>query len=938
MRLTAKERILLHLFDHARYADAYEAPVDVTQEGIAKAVGIRGPHFQQYVKPLISEGLVEERTSHVTRQARRRKVYFLTSKGRQHVATLRTSLLKEEVALKRSTGELTHVPLAKVYHEERRGSTLLELVQEASSTGRVAQVLEVEVAPFADFTQEAPKTDQFYGRKHDLEAVLQAVEEKPIVVVTGFAGIGKTTLGAKVCDELRGRRALLWRRVRPWDTATDLASRVASFLKAQGKMALHSLVSLSEVRELSRMEEPLATDLQGIHAFFVFDDVHYASEDAQAFLSLLTQVLRVQKGVAVLFLSRETPGFYSQREVVVEGSVIELTLGGLDKKSSAALLSDAGVPKLMIRPLVEASGGSPLFLELFAKAPPEEAVERGWNTVATYIAEQIEPSLDDAERDCLEAASFYDIAVPAQGLLLGGRVRTSTLVRLRRNGLLGQAGTGHYVLHDTLKDYFQQSLAADRRNSLSAKIVAWLLEQGEEATRRGEPQEAVGYLKNAAKLEQNRPRWGSVMERLGEMHLLLSQNASAERAFRTALQEATEPRVQARLHRRIGQALEYESWFDEADREIDAGLALLPDERSPEAFALVTRRADIAVYQREFDRGEEALQRAAVIADQLSDDEMRAEVAMRRADLRVWDAKRFDFAAVETDCRISVGFFEKTRNSWFLSISLYHLHEALRRVARIEEAFAVLDRMAPHVRESGWITNRLVERRCRAFNLMNYRGAFGEAAACLEERMKLAKQAGLLLPFLETYWDLANLQRLQGRYEEARESLEYYLEMTSEGELYRLTMTWWYGGRLTDLTLMVRLCARCGDMDSGERYQRQALELAGGRPHQMSAFDLAWADASLQAAKGNQDEADAGYRRALDQPTPLILDRMGHEDEPRAECMLEYGRFLASRGETVRAKPMLEAALAIFAGRSMKPLEQETLLALRSLGSQTQGR
>jgi len=280
-RLTVKERVLLHLFDYSRFAEAYDVPVEATQEGIAEAAAIRVGHVVQYVRPLQSEGLVEQRMSHIVRQARRRKVYFLTPKGRQQVAGLRASLLKEEVPFKKSTGETTPMPLAKVYHEERRGSSLLQLLEEANSMGAVAQSVEVEATPLADFTQEAPKVSRFHGRGAELEAVLRGVDEKPIVVVLGFAGIGKTTLGAKVCEMLRGSRPLFWRQVRPWDTATDLATRVATFLKAIGRMGLHNLFSLSEARELSRIEELLAEDLSGLRAVLIFDDVHCASEDAK---------------------------------------------------------------------------------------------------------------------------------------------------------------------------------------------------------------------------------------------------------------------------------------------------------------------------------------------------------------------------------------------------------------------------------------------------------------------------------------------------------------------------------------------------------------------------------------------------------------------------------------------------------------------------------
>jgi DNA-binding MarR family transcriptional regulator len=547
-RPTVKERILLHLFEYTRYADAYEVPIEITQEGLATAAGIQVSHISQYVRPLRGEGVVEERTSHIVRRSRRRKVYFLTPEGRKRVSALRASLLGEDVPFRRSTGETAPVPLMKVYLDERRGAPLLQLVDEALSGGGIAQAVEVEVTPLADFTQEAPRVDRFYGRTKELEAVLRAVDEKPMVVVSGFAGIGKTTLGAKVCETLRGSRPVFWRQIRPWDTGTDLATRLATFLKALGRTGLHSLLSLSDARELSRVEELLATDLADLRPVLFFDDFHHASEDAEAFLSVLARVLRTRRGTAAVFLSRTTPRFYGRREVRLEGSVMELALEGLDRKSSAALLLDAGVPAASLKELTQASGGNPLFLQLFGSRGAQEAVARGWDTVATYIADEIEPTLEESERGCLLAASFYDIPVPASGLLLRGAADTRPLVRLQRKGLLGQVASGRYILHDTLKEYFHQGLAPEPMKALRAEVVAWLLEQAEQAARRGDPDEGLAYLGNAAKLEADRIRWASIMERIGDLRLLANHVAEAERSFHPALGEAAGPQARARLH------------------------------------------------------------------------------------------------------------------------------------------------------------------------------------------------------------------------------------------------------------------------------------------------------------------------------------------------------------------------------------------------------
>jgi predicted transcriptional regulator len=123
--LTVRERILLHLFDFNRFSDQYEAPLEVTQEGIARTTGIRVHHVSQYIRPLISDAMVDERTSHIRRKARKRKVYFLTAKGRFQAASLRSSLLEEDVPLRSVGEEIQELPLSEVYQEHRRGTTLL---------------------------------------------------------------------------------------------------------------------------------------------------------------------------------------------------------------------------------------------------------------------------------------------------------------------------------------------------------------------------------------------------------------------------------------------------------------------------------------------------------------------------------------------------------------------------------------------------------------------------------------------------------------------------------------------------------------------------------------------------------------------------------------------------------------------------------------------
>src|SRR6266571_174955 len=81
--LTVRDRILLHLATFELYETDHWSPTQVSQKGIAKAVGILQRHVPQYVRPMITVGLVEEHSSYIQGGKQHQKVYFLTSKGRE---------------------------------------------------------------------------------------------------------------------------------------------------------------------------------------------------------------------------------------------------------------------------------------------------------------------------------------------------------------------------------------------------------------------------------------------------------------------------------------------------------------------------------------------------------------------------------------------------------------------------------------------------------------------------------------------------------------------------------------------------------------------------------------------------------------------------------------------------------------------------------------
>lgn len=87
--LTVGERIILHLAQYSKYIDSYDAPLDVSQDGIASALRISRAHAAIELKKLKDSNEVTEKLVHIKRGKTKRKVYFLTPPGEERAKLIR---------------------------------------------------------------------------------------------------------------------------------------------------------------------------------------------------------------------------------------------------------------------------------------------------------------------------------------------------------------------------------------------------------------------------------------------------------------------------------------------------------------------------------------------------------------------------------------------------------------------------------------------------------------------------------------------------------------------------------------------------------------------------------------------------------------------------------------------------------------------------------
>ncbi len=95
--LTVGERIILHLARYSKYQEDYDVPLDVSQDGIASALRISRAHAAIELKKLKETNDVSERLAHIRKGKNRRKVYFLTMRGKEKAEQIQEYAEKEGI-------------------------------------------------------------------------------------------------------------------------------------------------------------------------------------------------------------------------------------------------------------------------------------------------------------------------------------------------------------------------------------------------------------------------------------------------------------------------------------------------------------------------------------------------------------------------------------------------------------------------------------------------------------------------------------------------------------------------------------------------------------------------------------------------------------------------------------------------------------------------
>lgn len=444
--LTVSERILFHLSSYIKFEDKYEVPFDVTQDGISQACSISRAHAAIELKKLKASGVILEKLSHVRKGKARRKTYFLTFDGKAKAAKVSQYVKESQVN--------PMVDPTKIAPE--LSSSRLRSLRKSTPL---------------------PTVGEFFGREAELEIARKALANPSVKIlsVKGIAGIGKTTLVARLLQDLSGQR-IFWYSAKSWDAQRTLEEALSRFFSDNGNRKLSSYLSSGKT-ELGEMSYLLDEELGENGYVFAFDDAD-SSDKLQDFLKMF----RHSSGSAKIIVTSESdPKLYERSDVVAKKDVAEMELSGLDDEAAHSILRRRGIEGSVADEIVRSTNGHPLSLEMVTATTPVEAR----NQLSKFLEEKFYSVLPDNERSLLQYSSvfrkpFSSDAIPRE------------LKQARRGSMLREVAPGMFEIHASLREFVYGALTKEER-------AKWHSVAADHYLKSGDHQERVVHLVKAGR-------------------------------------------------------------------------------------------------------------------------------------------------------------------------------------------------------------------------------------------------------------------------------------------------------------------------------------------------------------------------------------------------------------------------------------------------------
>ena len=464
------------------------------------------------------------------------------------------------------------------------------------------------------FRFDIPVPEQFVDR----ETQLKSLSESSFFVLTGIAGIGKTTLASFYAHNLKNAgKKIFWHTFSELDSLLFLVKKLAIFLSKYD--CPHLLDYLKADGSDMRVVEALLKDHMNSPDFaFFFDDYHLVTDESMD--HLFSRLKKISEG-QICVISRYKPPF-----ITAFDTILEVRLEEMEPEAIQELLESRGVHVRgeILEKVSQKIGGHPLALELLCQAaaaldPAALMEEIPSFEIESYLWDEIYSRLDPEEQQLLISLSIFRKPVnieAVESMCPFPHVRTVIRQLIKKNLL--KRVDGGYVHHaitrifcsklvQTPEDlhrkaaafYVQAGSPTDIMEALYHFLEAKAHQEGADTIlthaelliNEGYAQSLLTFCKTLDNLPDYRyPLLGVE----GDIYLLQGEYDAATACFRIPLKKASGP-AKALLHRKLGEVYERKREYKTAETLFLQGLDILEEQDVVEQGTILVRLA--AVYR-----------------------------------------------------------------------------------------------------------------------------------------------------------------------------------------------------------------------------------------------------------------------------------------------------------------------------------------------------
>src|SRR3989454_2270495 len=337
-------RVLTHLSATASHEPASLS--GLTQEGIAAATHSGRTTATKWLARMESSGLVVGERAHVPGHRVRKTVYRLTHEGWIQAMKLRGRLHTDIVEVLAPGLDPTPMRVAEIpeiFPAYVNMTAAVSLVRRGRlDFTRLHGIGSGAVAPLL-WGDTLRRLGRVFGRTEEF-MVLDGWSASPssLLIVTGIAGIGKSTLVASWLVRQRPRPYIYWFEINEGTTRAILLEDLAAFLTRLGRRGLKNLLGDHRAANPQVVTRVLSHDLREVPILVVLDNYHRAAPDLVRFITGPLLGLVHEASTKLLLISRTRPATLMRRKVAKDARAEVLQVHGLDLEASLSLLGAKG--------------------------------------------------------------------------------------------------------------------------------------------------------------------------------------------------------------------------------------------------------------------------------------------------------------------------------------------------------------------------------------------------------------------------------------------------------------------------------------------------------------------------------------------------------------------------------------------------------------------